>query len=307
VDASASDTPSYVLFVQHGWADRAASLRPLARGLTTPKTTVVNPNLGFLQTWVRLEALVQRVEREAQAAIAAAPHSLLRVVGHSMGGLIWLEVLDRHPEWWTRVDGVVLVGSPIAGVDVAHLADPLDLAIGRDLKVDRRPIARRLAARIPLLSIAGKSDATSDGLVRVAEATAPGVRTVVVPGVRHRALRSSRAVVLLCREFFRHLEPTPPPPADIVARLRTIPGMSVSRSRSIFTPPLALLFRDGSALLAGRTVLGIDEVAYFAPDGTPRYAGYVGWSDARHLREGLAALRRDYAASILWASKRIEG
>jgi len=215
-------------------------------------------------------------------------------------------VLDRHPEWWTRVDGVVLIGSPIGGVDLARLADPLDLAIGRDLKVDRRPLATRLATRVPLLSIAGKSDASGDGTVRVAEATAPGVRTVVVPGVHHRALRSSRVVILLCREFFRRVDPPAPPLGDLVSRLRAIPGMTDSRSRSIFQPPLALLFRGGAALLAGRTLLGIDEVAFFAPDGTPRYAGYVGWDNAHHLRHGLAALRRDYADALLWASKRVE-
>ncbi|GIW06086.1 MAG: hypothetical protein KatS3mg060_0891 [Dehalococcoidia bacterium] len=297
---------SYLLFVQHGWADRASSLRTLARGLATPRTRVITPNLGFLQTWIRMDTLVDRVEREAEQALRACPEARIRVVGHSMGGLIWLEVLDRHPEWWTRVDGVVLIGSPIGGADLAHLADPLDLAIGRDLKVDRRPLAARLATHLRLLSIAGKSDSSGDGLVRVASAKAPGVRLVVVPGVHHRGLRRSRLVVLIAREFFRNGAPSVPPPEELIGRLRALPGMTDSRTRTVFRPPLALMFRDGTTLLAGRTVLGIDEVALVAPDDTPLYAGYVSWRYAPQLRHGLAVLRRDYADALLWASKRMD-
>ncbi|MCS6803146.1 MAG: lysophospholipase [Chloroflexota bacterium] len=299
--------PPVLLFVQHGWADRARSLSALARRLVTPTTTVVNPDLGFFQTWTRMDLLVDRVEREAAAAIAAAPGSLIRVVGHSMGGLIWLEVLNRHPEWWTRIDGVVLLGSPIGGARLAHLADPLDLTIGRDLKVDRRPLASQLARRMRLLSIAGKSDAAGDGVVRIADATAPGIRTVVVPGVPHRDLRTSRPVLLLAREFFRNRKTTMPSPQTLIARLRAIPGMTDSRQRSIFLPPLAVLFRDGTTLLAGRTVLGVTEVALVAPAGTPLYAGYVGKDAVVHLRAGLAAIAADYASAILWAAQQREG
>jgi hypothetical protein len=219
-----------------------------------------------------------------------------------MGGLIWLEVLDRHPEWWTRVDGVVLLGSPIGGVRLAHLADPLNLAIGRDLKVNRRPVASRLAQRMRLLSIAGKSDATGDGVVQVADAQAPGVRTMVLPGVDHRGLRSNRLVLRLAREFFRNEPAAGPPHEALVARLRAIPGMTDSRPRSVFRPPLAILFRDGTTLLAGRTLLGVDEVVLFAPDATPRYAGYVGWQGADQFRRGLQALHDAYADAILWTA-----
>lgn len=300
------DRPPVILFVQHGWADRAASLRPLARALTTPTTRVVNPNLGYLRTWLRMDTLVDRVEAEATEAIAAAPSARIRVVGHSMGGLIWLEVLERHPEWWTRVDGVVLLGSPIGGVRLAHLADPFNLAIGRDLKVNRRPVASRLAQRMRLLSIAGKSDAAGDGVVRVADAQAPGVPTMVLPGVDHRGLRSHRLVLRLAREFFRNGPAAGPPPEALVARLRAIPGMTDSRARSVFRPPLAILFRDGTTLLAGRTLLGVDEVALLTPDATPRYAGFVTRKDGEQLRRSLQALRDDYADEILWAATWVE-
>ncbi|MFN8532743.1 MAG: lysophospholipase [Dehalococcoidia bacterium] len=298
-----TEPPAILLFVQHGWADTSASLRSLARGVSTPRTKVINPNLGYLRTWIRMDALVDHVEKEAAAEIDANPGALIRVVGHSMGGLIWLELLDRRPEWWTRVDGVVLVGSPIGGAPLANVADPMNLAIGRDLKVDRRAIASRISEKVRVLSIAGDYDGFGDGLVTVVAAQAPGVRLVTLPGTHHMGLRRSRLAMLVAREFFRRTEPVSPPTAELVAALRAIPGMTDGPTRGYFRPPLAVMFLDGTTIRAGRTLMGVDEVYLVGPDDLPRYAGYVGWLDSRALRRGLKELRERHADQILWAAK----
>ncbi|MEO0948515.1 MAG: lysophospholipase, partial [Cyanobacteria bacterium J06641_5] len=83
----------FLLFAQHGWDDDSTAIASLARQLLSPRGRLVAPSLNRLQTWMRLEPLIQAVERYAAEEAARAPELPWRIIGHSMGGLIWLEVL----------------------------------------------------------------------------------------------------------------------------------------------------------------------------------------------------------------------
>src|SRR5206468_2873332 len=115
----------------------------------SPGALVIAPNLGYIRSWLRIEPLIAIAERATAAALAQHPNARIRVVGHSMGGLIWIELLTRHPEWLARTDRLVLVGCPVGGADLARYVDPLGLTIGRDLRVDRRALAEAVANAVP--------------------------------------------------------------------------------------------------------------------------------------------------------------
>ncbi|MEL6900096.1 MAG: alpha/beta hydrolase, partial [Cyanobacteria bacterium J06606_4] len=110
--------PDYILYAQHGWADINQGIGTLAKQIASPEARVIVPNLGFINTWIRIAPLIDRVEAIALQTHSEHPEAPLRIVGHSMGGLIWLEVLSRHPEWWPQVESLVLVASPVGGADI---------------------------------------------------------------------------------------------------------------------------------------------------------------------------------------------
>src|SRR5215216_4800699 len=160
-----TQAPGFILCAQHGWADTSRDMAKLAHTLASTDTLVVTPDLGWFQTWLRIEPLILRVDQQITAVLGANPDARLRIIGHSMGGLIWLEVLHRHRSWWARVDSLVLLACPVGGADLARMVDPIQMGIGiaRDLGTDRRPIAEAIAQQISTLSIAGDVDGGSDG------------------------------------------------------------------------------------------------------------------------------------------------
>ncbi|MGB5771128.1 MAG: alpha/beta hydrolase, partial [Crocosphaera sp.] len=95
-----SDLPDFILFAQHGWADTNEEISKLAATLATPNTKIISPNLGWVKTWLSIDPLVENVVIKAQEILDKYPETPWRIIGHSMGGLIWLEVLHKHPQWW---------------------------------------------------------------------------------------------------------------------------------------------------------------------------------------------------------------
>jgi pimeloyl-ACP methyl ester carboxylesterase len=157
-----------VLFAQHGWADTNRTMLRFGRALGEPCDVVVAPNLGYARTWRRMAPLVDHVEAEAARVLGQHPAAPALIVGHSLGGLIWLEVLARHPDWWPRVHALALIASPVGGTRLGRYLDPAGLSIGRDLRVNRGALAERVAAAIPGLTIAGDLFLGRDGTVSVA-------------------------------------------------------------------------------------------------------------------------------------------
>jgi len=96
----ASGAVNTILFAQHGWADTNRAMVRFGQTIASPRALVIAPNLGYIRSWLRIEPLIEQVERAAAEALAQHPEARLRIVGHSMGGLIWIELLTSTRNGW---------------------------------------------------------------------------------------------------------------------------------------------------------------------------------------------------------------
>lgn len=286
------------LFCQHGLADTNRTMQKLGDALVPPGGHVIAPDLGYVQTWLGMAPLIDAVEREASLWLTRCPTSVARVIGHSMGGLIWLEVLGRHPDWWPRFDRLVLLGSPIAGADVAMFAQRLGLTLAHDLAEDRRALADPIIAAIPTISIVGDLLPGSDALVNHASAQLDHARFVAVPGVTHMALRSSAIVQRLIAAFFRQPFPSGVDLNNIAERLRALAILEPSQVLLARLARIDILFADGSTIRQLRPMPGVRHVFVVGPDGACAYAGRVSAGGLPALRAVLRDLREEYADAL---------
>ncbi len=285
-----------LLFAQHGWADTNFRLARLANQLPRDRQLTIVPRLNWTMTWLRLEPLIAEVERLAAAALSRFPQASLRVIGHSMGGLMWLEVLHRHPDWWPRVRSLTLVGSPVGGSDLARIVDPWSVGVGiaRDLGTNRRPLAEAIAAVIPTQSLAGDIGDGSDGTVPIAATQFEGAAWVCLPGVNHVQLKDGEAVAAAIRHFWQTptaIAPIYPFPLHrLVRHLQAIPGMTDTSYRYFAWGRTIAAWPPYGTLRHWPSPWGVDYV--FVADGAHRchYGGFVGWQHREALRQALAAL-----------------
>ncbi|WP_416669137.1 serine aminopeptidase domain-containing protein [Egbenema bharatensis] len=295
--------PEFLLFAQHGWADDNQAMTRLAKDLVNDndQVVVVAPHLDYIQTWMRIAPLIQTVEAAAAITMADYPNVPMRIVGHSMGGLIWLEILNRHPRWWARVHSLVLVASPVGGADLGRLIDPFNLGVGiaADLGVNRKPIAEAIAAEIPTLVIAGDIDRGSDGTVPVECTKVPNAEFVRLPQLSHPALRDHPLVASLIREFWLG---TPVGEAvnydEVIRRLHQVPGMTDGHWRDFDRAQVIMFLQNGGSIRTWVNFLGIHHVFVASSQGQCLYAGFVGWLHSEELRQALAEIRRKYAAEV---------
>jgi pimeloyl-ACP methyl ester carboxylesterase len=263
---------STLLFCQHGWSDTHHTMERLGRAVAEPGYQVIAIELGYIATWLGTANLVDKVERECSAWLERYPDANARVLGHSMGGLLWLEVLDRHPEWWPRFDRLVLLGAPIGGADLAIAAQPLNLAVARDLAIDRRSLADRIASAIPTLSIVGDLLPGTDGLVTRESARCAGARLVTVFGTTHMALRSSRVVQQLIRAFFQSASPPSVPVDAITRRFEQMDALARCDPRLARLAPPVIVFADGTSVRYLKTFPGLGQLFLVGPEGECRLA-----------------------------------
>lgn len=292
--------PEFLLFVQHGWADDNRAMLDLAKRLVTDTTPIIAPDLGFIQTWLKIDPLIDAVESIAAAHLAPYPHTPIRIVGHSMGGLIWLEVLHRHPEWLSRVDSLVLVGSPVGGSDLSRLIDPWQLGIGiaADLGVSRVDLAESIAQKVPTLIVAGDVGQGTDGTVPTACMRFAYAQYVCLPGVSHAALRNHPLVAATIRDFW--VDTTIGETIldnDIIRRFRATPGMTDGPCADFDQGTIAMTLANGGTIRRWRNWFGMEYVFLASPEGECLYAGYVGWFHVEDLREALADIREAYAVT----------
>lgn len=292
-------SPDYIVFAQHGWADDNRAMLNLTQqlGLADEPVHVVAPSLNYVQTWLRIEPLIAAVEQQATAAIAQYPNAPLRIIGHSMGGLIWLELLHRYPDRWPQVESLVLLASPIGGADLGRLVDPIGLGIGiaADLGVNRRPLAEAVAIQIPTLVIAGDIDNGSDGTITVESTKVAQAQFVTLEGVSHPQIRNHPATADVIRQFWAgetvgaQLLPHP-----IIQKLRQMPGMTDAHPRDFAKAKIVATLKDQSTLRIWQNALGILHVFLGSPEGECLYAGFVGWlhkEEAQQLLRELEVLR----------------
>ena len=296
---SVSQTPDFILYAQHGWADSCQDLAALALALATPKTQIITPNLDWLNTWFWIEPLIKQVEESVTNAIASYPNTPIKIIGHSMGGLIWLEVLSRHPEWWSKVHTLVLIASPVGGADLARILDPLGLGIGmaRDLGLNRREIAELIAQVIPTLVIAGDIDNGSDGTITVQTTKFDYAKFVCLPGLSHPALKNHPIVAEIIRNFWAKSSPPLSPvelSTELIQRLRLVPGMTDAHRRDFYQAKPYISFKNGITVLTWKNPLQVDHVFVANSEGHCLYSGFVGWIHAQDLRTTLQDIKKQY-------------
>lgn len=293
-----------VVFAQHGWADTPDSVGKLARMIADPDMQVIAPDLGYIRTWLRIEPLIAHVEQIARETLAAYPESQLRIIGHSMGGLIWTEVLHRNPAWWQRIEWFTLIASPIGGAHLGRLIDPLGIGIGiaADLGTSRRMIAKRLAMHIPMLVLAGVTDGFSDDVVTISSTRIPGAQMLALPGFSHAELRYHPLLVAVLRHYCATGNPCAAPDSEfdeqLVDAILAVRGMTDAHH-----PPLRfegmLRTHTGTTISTGRNLAGVQHVYVSQASGTVLYGGYVGWMHEAGLQRTLKQLQQIHA-SRLW-------
>jgi pimeloyl-ACP methyl ester carboxylesterase len=157
-----------------------------------------------------LEAHAERLERFARDI--GQPH----FVGHSLGGLVILEALLRHPD--TAAANVVLLGTPargnFAGRRLARLgwgrwfigaSEPL-WREGRAARWTRPEPLGVLAGTLPLGlgRVLGALPGSNDGVVRVEETLVEGMRERIVLPVGHSQMLLSARVAAQVSSFLSH-------------------------------------------------------------------------------------------------------
>ncbi len=323
---SRAKQPQRLIFSQHGWSDTGHHLGMLVRSIAPQESEVIAPSLDFWQTWLRIEPLIRQKEAIVTAHLRDYPDLPLRVVAHSMGGLIWTELLHRHPEWWSRLESFVMVGSPIGGSDIARMIDPFGLGIGiaRDLGVNRRSLAEAIAAQIPTLVIASDVGGGTDGIVTVECTKVSGAGFVLLPNIYHANQRIHSQVGKQIQAFWANpssgnaaVEPSPAQPKSggsttfvstaqppsmssgphsptierAIAQLRSVPGMTDAAYRDLPRATIRFQLDSSTTLRTWRNPAGLSHVFLANDQGQCLYAGYVGWFHNKSLRQTIRQIQ----------------
>ena len=157
------------------------------------------------------EASIELLLRRAQSVRA----SQLHFVGHSLGGLVAMQALQREPGLTSG--RVVCLGSPLRGSAVARGIASLPggaLIVGKHLEILRNGLERwegrqevgAIAGRLPIgLGFAvGALTAPHDGTVSVAETELPGLTDHCVIPATHTGLLFSAEAAQQTIAFLRH-------------------------------------------------------------------------------------------------------
>ena len=235
-----------------------------------------------------VEPLVDHVEAAAATFLEQFPAAPARIVGHSMGGLIWLTLLDRHPEWRKRVTSLALIGCPVRGAELAAVLDLQGWTIARDLAVDGGELAARVAAAVPTLSVAGDLVLESDGTITLRSARVDGARFVCLPRESHAGLVKSDRVIRLVRAFIEDPHPLPTDTPAVIARLEAVAAPAADRLPA--GGKVSLLFPDGANVRVRFPPLGRLQVSLYAPEGGALWAGTLPRRNAGDLRRALQDL-----------------
>ena len=289
--------PEFLLFAQHGWADTSKNIGNLASGAANSQTMVIAPNLGLVKTFIRINPLVSQLEQIAAMAIASYPDTPIKIIGHSMGGLMWLEVLDRNPQWWHKVHSFILLGSPVGGSNIARLIDPLNIGIGtaKDLGKNRRDMAQKIAQQIPTLSVASDTGMGTDGLVTVENTKFDYANWLLISGIPHSAMRYHPDMIPIVQEFWKNPQLGLSPEITSINRyirsLRSVPGMTDTDYRDFERSQIIASLPDDLTLHTWNNPLGMNHV-YLGKQQQCLYAGYVGLIHSRDLRRAIAQIQK---------------
>jgi len=294
-----TSNPEYLLFAQHGWADTGNDIGKLAQDAADSKTLIIAPSLGWLQTFIRIKPLIKKLEKIASETIKDYPHTPIKIVGHSMGGLIWLEVLNRNPQWWHQVHSLILLGSPVGGSNAARLIDPLGIGIGtaKDLGQNRRHIAEKIAQHIPTLSVASDIGWGTDGLVTLENTKFNYAHLQLVSNIPHSAMKYHPEMIPVMQNFWTNpslgVSPKNNLIHQLIQRLRSIPGMTDADYQGFERSQTIATLDDGSTLRIWKNPLGVSHV-YLGKQQQCLYAGYVGLIHTRGLYRAIKDIQESF-------------
>lgn len=288
---SSLDRITWIIFSQHGMADHSRAMESLARDVAPPQSYIVAPNLGFVQTLFAIEPLIYEVEQIASQVLEKHPKIPARIIATSLGGIIWIEVLSRNPEWWQRVESLILLGSPVGGADLARIIDPLSWGVGmaKHLAQSRRVIAEQITARVPTLVIAGDTTGGGDGTVSVESTKLKYAYFTCLDGVSHPELRTHPQVIQVIRKFWSiPREPLPAPEENLISRLidhfRSVPGITDASYRGFTDSEATFIFADGTSIRTWKNLVGVNHIFIASRDGKCEYAAFVGWLHSTDLQ-----------------------
>jgi pimeloyl-ACP methyl ester carboxylesterase len=299
------ENPDFILFAQHGWADNRRAIADLVKRLATSETIVIAPSLGYFKTWLRIESLIETVEEYATVTLDKYPNTPMRIIGHSMGGLIWLEILNLHPEWHERVHSLVLIASPLGGASLGRIFDPFNIGIGisRDLGKNRRAIAEQIAASILALVIAGNVDGGGDGTIAIGSTKVRQAHFICLSGLSHPVLRNHPRTEVAIGEFWsdpQTLEETSELTIvdEVIQRLQSVPGMIDAHQRDFHRAKAIMTLKDGSSIRLWWNLVGVEHIFVASPQGEFIYGGFVGWIHVKAIQRTLKEIKQIYAAEV---------
>jgi len=289
----ALETPNLLLFSQHGLNDNNQAMESLAHSIAPPETYVVAPNLG-LKTFFAIEPLISEVERSAEQVFEQYPGIPARIIAVSLGGILWVEVLSRHPEWWQRLESIILLGSPLGGADLARIIDPFGWGIGiaKELGRNRRPLAEKITAKIPTLVVAGNTTGGGDHTVSIESTKLKHAHFVCLEGVSHPNLRTDPKVNNEILKFWSSSKtPLPAPQDDRTSRLiehfRSVTGITDADERDFPSARTIHSFEDGTSIRTWTNLVGVQHVFIASQDGKCEYAAFVGWIHSSGLQQAI--------------------
>lgn len=147
--------------------------------------------------------------------VSTAESAHVHLVGHSLGGLVVLDMLAHHPD--LRLRRAVLMGSPCAGCHAASALAGLPLLgaiVGRSLKDWLASLRPALPDSVEIGVLAGDLSLglgrlipglppPNDGVVSVAETRLPEARDSIVLHVSHTGMLVSRACAEQAAAFLK--------------------------------------------------------------------------------------------------------
>ncbi|MEL6929161.1 MAG: lysophospholipase [Cyanobacteria bacterium J06600_6] len=293
-----NNNPECLLFAQHGWADTGKNIGKLIESAVDERTKRIVPSLGLLKTFIRLKPLVEQLEQIAREEINQNPHLPIKIVGHSMGGLLWLEVLDRNPQWWSKIHSLILLGSPVGGSNIARVIDPFSWGIGTaaDLGRNRRLMASKIARQVPTLSVASDIGMGTDGLVTVENTKFDYSNWVLISDVPHSAMRHDSRMIPIMQRFWENPQlgstSVGSLSEQLIQRLRDVPGMTDDDHAHFQRSPIIAHLPEALTLHHEKNLWGVDRV-YLGHQQKCLYAGYVGLVHVLGLRQTLRKIQTE--------------
>lgn len=201
-----------VLFV-HGMGRSPVSAWPMLRSLR--RAGLLTHNFGHLVSCESSAAIVTRLAKRLTQIASAGDYVL---IGHSLGGVLLRQALRGLPSTVRQPRRLFLLGSPVQVSSIAARvgSNPLYRLLtgdcGRMLGSSER-MAAIGAPAVPVTAVVGVRgwsplaallpDETNDGIVTVAEASAPWLTDVVQVPVNHTFLPSDARVTAIILERLR--------------------------------------------------------------------------------------------------------